>query len=67
MLRESASPMSIGEIAGRLDVHPNTVRFHLDALAGQGQVERLDTAPAGPGRPPLVFRAPAQDGSGRTA
>lgn len=33
------------------------MRFHLDALAGQGQVERLDTAPAGPGRPPLVFRA----------
>jgi len=57
MLRESASPMSIGEIAGRLDVHPNTVRFHLDALAGLGQVERVDTAPAGPGRPPLVFRA----------
>ncbi|MER6178364.1 helix-turn-helix domain-containing protein [Streptosporangium sp. NPDC001681] len=57
MLRESTSPLGIGDIAARLDVHPNTVRFHLDALAETGQVERVHAAPAGPGRPPLVFRA----------
>jgi len=57
MLRKSTSPLSIVEIATRLDVHPNTVRFHLDALVEAGQVERVDAAPAGPGRPPFVFRA----------
>ncbi|GAA0821789.1 helix-turn-helix domain-containing protein [Streptosporangium amethystogenes subsp. fukuiense] len=57
MLRESTSPLGIGDIAARLDVHPNTVRFHLDALAETGQVERVHVAPTGPGRPPLVFRA----------
>ncbi len=57
LLRASASPLSIAEIAEHLQVHPNTVRFHLGALTGTGQVERADTAPSGPGRPPLVFRA----------
>ncbi|OZM76718.1 metalloregulator ArsR/SmtB family transcription factor [Pseudonocardia sp. MH-G8] len=65
LLRASASPLSIAEIADHLQVHPNTVRFHLDALTGTGQVERADTAPAGPGRPPLVFRArPGMDATG---
>ncbi|MBB2910643.1 putative ArsR family transcriptional regulator [Streptosporangium becharense] len=57
VLRASSSAMSIVRIAERLGVHPNTVRFHLDALAETGLVERVDAAPAGPGRPPLVFRA----------
>lgn len=53
----SRSPMSIAEIDERLDVHPNTVRFHLESLVGTGQVEQVDGAPAGPGRPLLLFRA----------
>lgn len=57
MLRESESPLGVADIAERLDIHPNTVRFHLDALAETGQIERVHAAPAGPGRPPLVFRA----------
>ena len=65
LLRASSAPMSVAEIAGQLHVHPNTARFHLDALTGTGQVERADTAPAGPGRPPLVFRArPGMDAAG---
>jgi predicted ArsR family transcriptional regulator len=57
MLRESTSPLRIAQIAERLDVHPNTVRFHLDAMTATGQVERVHASPAGPGRPALVFRA----------
>lgn len=33
------------------------MRFRLDALADTGRIERVHAAPAGPGRPPLVFRA----------
>lgn len=29
----SRVPMSIAAIAGKLGVHPNTVRFHLDMMA----------------------------------
>jgi len=46
-------------------VHPNTVRFHLEALAGSGQAGRVQAAPASPGRPPLMFRArPGMDPGG---
>ncbi|MGJ6966700.1 helix-turn-helix transcriptional regulator [Streptosporangium sp. G11] len=65
MLRESGVPLGVVDIAERLDVHPNTVRFHLDALADAGQIERVHAAPTGPGRPPLVFRArPGMDLAG---
>jgi predicted ArsR family transcriptional regulator len=37
-------------------MHANTVRFHLEALAEQGLVERDVATPVGPGRPALVFR-----------
>jgi hypothetical protein len=37
-LRASADPLSIVAIAGELGVHPNTVRFHLDTLLGEGPV-----------------------------
>ncbi|MEU0521857.1 helix-turn-helix domain-containing protein [Streptosporangium sp. NPDC006007] len=65
MLRRSETPLGVADIAERLGVHPNTVRFHLDALADTGQVERVHTASAGPGRPPLLFRArPGMDRGG---
>lgn len=52
--------MSIAAIAKVLDVHPNTVRFHLDKLVDDGQVERVEPSGGQPGRPPLMFRAVAQ-------
>jgi predicted ArsR family transcriptional regulator len=65
VLRTSPVPLSITDIAERLDVHRNTVRFHLDTLAGTGQVERVPAAPTGPGRPGLLFRArPGMDPTG---
>ena len=65
ILRASVSPLSILDIARQLDVHPNTVRFHLEALTGSGQAERAEAARTSPGRPPLMFRArPGMDPSG---
>jgi predicted ArsR family transcriptional regulator len=57
MLRASDTPLSVNAIAEALSVHPNTVRFHLDALIDTGRVERLLGDIAGPGRPPIVYRA----------
>lgn len=60
VLKAAAAPMSIVAIADELDVHPNTVRFHLDSLLGDGQVEQVMAERKGPGRPALMFRATRQ-------
>jgi predicted ArsR family transcriptional regulator len=57
MLRAATSPMSIVAIADALDVHPNTVRFHLDTLVSTGRVDQVAPDRQGPGRPALMFRA----------
>jgi predicted ArsR family transcriptional regulator len=57
MLRASATPLSIAAMAEKLGVHPNTVRFHLDALIEAGRVEQVLGEITGPGRPPIVYRA----------
>ena len=62
----SRDPMSIVAIADLLGVHPNTVRFHLDGLVGDGQVERVEPSRKGPGRPPLMFGAVRQMDRGGT-
>lgn len=64
-LRTAAKPLRISELAERLGVHPNTVRFHLSGLIQRGQVECVEAAPTGPGRPARLFRAvPGMDPSG---
>jgi predicted ArsR family transcriptional regulator len=52
--------MTIVALADELGVHPNTVRFHLDSLVGEDQVEQVEPGRKGPGRPPLMFRAVRQ-------
>jgi predicted ArsR family transcriptional regulator len=66
VLRASADPMSISAIADELGVHPNTVRFHLDGLVGDDQVEQVEPSRRGPGRPPLMFQAVRQMDRGGT-
>lgn len=66
VLRGSSAPMSIVAIAEVLDVHPNTVRFHLESLVADGQVEHVALERKGPGRPPLMFRAVRQMDRGGT-
>lgn len=60
-LKDSPHPVSISDLADRLGVHANTVRFHLNTLIGTGQVEQVGPAPEAAdrrtaGRPPLMFR-----------
>jgi predicted ArsR family transcriptional regulator len=57
VLRGADEPMSIAAIAAELDIHLNTVRFHLDALMSSGQVKRAAVKHAKPGRPPQLFHA----------
>ena len=60
VLQAAAAPMSIVEIASDLDIHPNTVRFHLDTLLSEGRVEYAAARRRGRGRPPLMFAAVRQ-------
>jgi predicted ArsR family transcriptional regulator len=55
VLRAASGPLGVAEAAERLGVHPNTVRFHLEALVEQGLVEPEVLEPSGPGRPRTVY------------
>jgi len=57
VLQEAGGSLTIGELAGRTGLHPNTVRFHLAGLVEEGQVERAPGVPGGRGRPRLLYRA----------
>ncbi len=46
-LRESAEPMTAGEVAGLFDIHTNVARHHLDKLADEGFLEVSRRRPAG--------------------
>ncbi len=64
-LRDARGPLGVAEVAKRLGVHANTARFHLDALAADGAVERAVEQPSGPGRPRTVYAArPGMDRGG---
>jgi predicted ArsR family transcriptional regulator len=54
-LRSSDAPLGVTELAERLGIHPNTVRFHLDALVAEGLVDRRLEEPSGRGRPRTVY------------
>ena len=58
-LRDAARAMTIVEIAEQLEVHPNTVRFHLEALVADGRAERVEPERKRQGRPPQMYRAVA--------
>ncbi|RAV18427.1 transcriptional regulator [Mycolicibacterium sp. GF69] len=55
-LRGAGGPLSISEVAEQLSIHPNTARFHLDALTKRGRVETVKPSQNKPGRPPLMFK-----------
>lgn len=56
-LRAAPGPLGVAAIAERLAVHPNTVRFHLDALERDGAVVRTTHDPSGRGRPAVLYRS----------
>lgn len=56
-IHRATAPVGVSEIADHLGVHPNTARFHLEALVEEGVIERAPDIPSGPGRPRVGYRA----------
>lgn len=66
LLRAADAPVGVQEIAQRASLHPNTARFHLDALIEAGLAERYSEGGGQIGRPRTVYRArPAAAAAGQ--
>lgn len=48
-------PSTVGELAGALDLARETLRQHLNGLAGRGLVRRAGARREGPGRPEILY------------
>lgn len=59
-LLSSHKAQPISAIASDLDLHPNTIRFHLEALEDRGYVHHINEARMGKGRPRKLFAATTQ-------
>jgi predicted ArsR family transcriptional regulator len=59
LLRAAGSPAGVRDIAGQAGLHPNTARFHLDALVDAGLAARAPKKRTTPGRPSMAYRAVA--------
>jgi predicted ArsR family transcriptional regulator len=57
LLRAAGSPMGVQDVADQAGLHPNTARFHLDALVKTGQATREPQARPTPGRPSMAYQA----------
>jgi predicted ArsR family transcriptional regulator len=54
-LARSATPLSTGDIAESLGLHPNTVRPHLERMREVGLLDLAVEAPTGVGRPQHLY------------
>ncbi len=54
-LRGAADGLDVQELARRVGLHANTVRWHLGVLADAGMVSSRTVGRAGPGRPRVVY------------
>jgi predicted ArsR family transcriptional regulator len=59
LLRAAGSPAGVRDIAEQAGLHPNTARFHLDALVDAGLAARAPKERTTPGRPSTAYRAVA--------
>jgi predicted ArsR family transcriptional regulator len=57
LMQDVAEPLAADEIGERMGVHPNTARFHLEALEQAGLVSRTAEDRVRPGRPRALFAA----------
>jgi predicted ArsR family transcriptional regulator len=62
LLRGAGAPLGVQEVADRSGLHPNTARFHLDALVDAGLATRDPQPRAAPGRPSIGYQAPSSGG-----
>jgi predicted ArsR family transcriptional regulator len=65
MLHAAGRPLGVREIAQRTGLHPNTARFHLDALVEEGLATRASQERDTPGRPRMGYQAVARGGARR--
>jgi predicted ArsR family transcriptional regulator len=65
MLRAADGPLGVREVAQRMGLHPNTARFHLEALVEAGLAARETEDRETPGRPRIGYRAAADGPAGR--
>jgi predicted ArsR family transcriptional regulator len=54
-LREAAHGLDASELASRVGLHPNTVRWHLEILADAGIVRSASAPRLSPGRPRILY------------
>ncbi|QDP96874.1 helix-turn-helix domain-containing protein [Microlunatus elymi] len=67
-LRDASGDLGVQELADRIGLHVNTVRFHLDRLVAEGLIVRRVEERTEPGRPRLTYRVvdhPAQETDGQ--
>lgn len=57
LLREDGRPLTVGDLAPRAGLHPNTVRAHLEVLVRGGHVVRRTAPSSSPGRPRELYEA----------
>lgn len=62
-LRQAPRGQGVQELADRVGLHVNTVRFHLHRLINEGAVARQTEERGAPGRPRLTFTAVASPGT----
>ena len=63
ILQDTGTQLGVSEVAARLGLHPNTVRFHLDALVASGLVESEPEENDLRGRPRMLYSANANSAS----
>ena len=66
-LRSEPAGLGVQELAARLELHENTLRWHLGVLGGAGLVDSRPEQSGRPGRPRMVYalRPGAVEASGR--
>jgi predicted ArsR family transcriptional regulator len=65
MLRAADGPLGVREVAQQTGLHPNTARFHLEALVEARLAARETEERETPGRPRIGYRAVADGPAGR--
>jgi len=62
-LNSVGAPVAVAELAAQVGLHPNTTRFHLDALVDEGLAERHEEERGTPGRPRALYTATPDSGA----
>ena len=62
LLRAATGALSVREIAGQAGLHPNTARFHLEALVQAGLASKERQQRESLGRPSMAYSATGEDG-----